>query len=1257
MRTVRSGLSIARRFLWLGLLLTLGSGCGKGADTATDRTTRVTQQAVTLPPGFVEEPIGGTWEQAVGMTFANDGRLFVWEKSGKVWIVDHGVRQEKPFLDISEEVGDWRDFGLLGFALHPNFLQNGYVYLFYVVDYHYLEYFGTADYDPLASIDYHDTIGRLTRYTANAADGHTSVDLSSRKVLLGETISSGVPILHQSHGVGTLLFGTDGTLLASTGDGGSYVDMDLGGPSLGSSNTGLADGIITPKEDVGAFRAQLVDSLSGKILRLDPDTGDGLPSNPFYDASAPRAARSRVWALGFRNPYRMTLRPDTGSHNPADADPGVLYVGDVGWATWEELDVVSKPGQNFGWPIFEGLTESTYSIRNITNFDAPNPLNGGALCARPYFYFRELIVQETRNEPSFPNPCDSSRQIPSSVRPFMHTRPALEWHHDEAETRAPLFDASGEAALVHLGDPNAPVAGSQFDGNCSIGGAWYTGTDFPAEFQNSYFHADFGSKWIKNFVFDASNRLTEVRDFVPKDSADIVTLAAHPSDGGLYYIDYTAALRRIHYVGGGNRPPRVVAEADPQYGASPLTVHFKASGSSDPEMGRLTYRWSFGDESSASTEADPTHTFTAPSQSPAAYTVTVTVTDVAGASSSAQLLIAPNDTPPNAVITSPADGGFFSQASPTQVSLAASIHDAEHSGSQLVCQWTTILHHNDHTHPEKPIKSCSATATITPVGCYDEAYSYEFQLQVRDAVGLVTTESATLYPDCAPRLIAPNGSAEAARPTFVWTPVAGADAYELVVKDASGATRLDTLVTPLDANCGSGTASCSLTPSLLLPAGRASFTVRARNPRSGFGTLSLPQSFSVADQAPVALISRPAPGSTFAAGDSIAVQGGALDSQDGALPASSLLWLTSDWQVLSGASGSFTAPRAPASGDFAIALLARDSSGAIGVARVTLKPDLVPLTFESVPNGLTLTVNGEAHVTPFQARFLRNSSVVISAAGQVLGSREYVFQSWSDAGAGSHGITISSNSTSYVATFTALNAAPRANAGADQLVNASSRVVLDGSASNDPDGDSLTYAWQQIGGVAVTLSGANSARPSFSAPNATSPLTLTFSLTVSDGKLTSPPASVNVRVQPPSGTGLSAEYYDNADFTGSVLRRLDPQIDFNWGLSGPATSISGDTFSVRWSGQLEPSYTETYRFTANTDDGVRLWVNGQLIIDSWSNRFLATDTSGAIPLTAGARVSVKMEYYENFGFASARLSWSSPSQALQVVPAARLYPN
>ena len=189
-------------------------------------------------------------------------------------------------------------------------------------------------YNPNTNEYFAATIGRLTRYTCRASDNFRSVDPASRFILIGETKQTGNPVCSYTHGVGSLVFGEDGNLLVSCGDGASPEGADDGGTHNASyAPQALANGILRPKEDVGAFRAQLIDCLSGKILRIDPATGNGVPSNPFYDPANPRAPKSRVWALGLRNPFRMTLKPESGAHNPGDGQPGVIYVGDVGWNT------------------------------------------------------------------------------------------------------------------------------------------------------------------------------------------------------------------------------------------------------------------------------------------------------------------------------------------------------------------------------------------------------------------------------------------------------------------------------------------------------------------------------------------------------------------------------------------------------------------------------------------------------------------------------------------------------------------------------------------------------------------------------------------------------------------------------------------------------------------------------------------------------------------------------------------------------------
>ena len=712
--------------------------------------------AATVPPGFTETVISGPWTNAVGVAFEDNGRMYVWEGSGQLWFKDPGDANYTLLLDIHDEVGKWGDHGMLGFALDPDFRDNGYIYVLYVVDRYYLFHSGDPDYDPNVNEYNAATIGRLTRYTCRSADGFRSVDPTSRQILIGETRQTGIPICSTTHGVGSLVFGEDGTLLLSCGDGASYQVADTGGVQTGSyAPQALADGIIRPKEDVGAFRAQLVDSLNGKVLRIDPATGNGLPSNPYYDAANPRSARSRVWALGLRNPFRMSLQPNTGSHFPPDGNPGILYIGHVGYNTWEALDVVTGAKQNFGWPTYEGLSinpDSGYDV-DIANQDALNPLYPAAGCTQ-YFSFRQLLHEDTLNpagQPPFANPCNASQSIPSSIPQFLHTRPVLDWNHSSAITRTPIYGPSGDAQIANVGDPGSPVSGTPFRGNCAIGGTWYTGTNFPAAYQNLYYFADWGQGLINTLTFDANNKPVALGSFATNGGA-VVDMVQHPVDGTLYYITYDyngGALKQLSYT--GNRTPIAVASADRYYGTTPLAVQLSSNGSYDPDGQQITYSWNFGDGSPVSTQANPAHNFTAPPGVPTEYVVTLTVTDTGNLSAQTTLIISVNNTPPNVTITSPVDHALYSPFNQTTINLTATVNDAESGDAQLSYQWQVLLHHNDHNHLVYSDTNHSTTAVLDPTGCDGiNIYYYRVLLTVTDPQGLATTREVRLYPDCGP---------------------------------------------------------------------------------------------------------------------------------------------------------------------------------------------------------------------------------------------------------------------------------------------------------------------------------------------------------------------------------------------------------------------------------------------------------------------------------------------------------------------------
>jgi hypothetical protein len=144
-----------------------------------------------------------------------------------------------------------------------------------------------------------------------------------------------------------------------------------------------------------------------------------------------------------------------------------------------------------------------------------------------------------------------------------------------------------------------------------------------------------------------------------------------------------------------------------------------------------------------------------------------------------------------------------------------------------------------------------------------------------------------------------------------------------------------------------------------------------------------------------------------------------------------------------------------------------------------------------------------------------------------------------------------------------------------------------------------------------------------------------------------------------SGGGLKGEYFNNMDLLGApVLTRIDPGIDLNPGVGSPEPNVVNvDAFSVRWRGEIEVAFSEVYTFYTRTNDGSRLWVDDQLIVDKWAWVNRVVDARGEpIPLVAGQRYSIQMDWYNQDTEAEAHLLWESASQPKGVVPAAALTP-
>ncbi len=714
--------------------------------------------AQNLPEGFSREVVYNQFDGPAGILLTDTNIAFVWELGGKVWLIKNGEVFSTPVIDISEEVAKWSDLGMIGAALHPDFLINGYIYMYYNVDRHHLRNYGSPDYDPAISETYTPTMGRITRYTLNTVDFQFAIP-GSRHILLGGEAGEGVPVCTPSHGVGALGFGEDGSLLASAGDGSTWIG---GSNGLGYNGSGplplfaydslaLADGLLTEGELLGSYRAQYLDGLNGKIFRIDPETGEGLPNNPFYDESNPNGNRSKIWALGLRNPYRFTVKPGSGFGTKTDGFPGVLFISDVGDWIFEEINIAEIPGQNFGWPLFQGPTSHDFFWYSITeNTNAPNPLHDGEVCDKPYFNYQETVIQANANHAySFPNECNPSQSIPSDAMTFVHSRPLISYAN-EANSAFPhavtsTFNDQGEASFCIIDGSACGIEGNGFSGISASGGVIISGNKIPEEYQDWYLQIDFKG-WLRAIKLNEFSEPEKI-EFWAGDLVNLVNINFSATEGCAYITSvYPPEISRVCY--GGNLKPVVQVSPDLIYGYAPLEIEYNTEGTYDPEGDSLSFFWDFGD-GTTSTEENPMHVYHSADNDPINYQTTLTVSDSSDGQTIISIPVSLNNTPPEAAIVSIEEGALYSINEPTNLLLLAKAIDEQSSSNDLNYLWEIRLNHNTHYHIMNTVSGNNESASVSPTGCSaTETYWYEVVLTVTDPQGLSATDSKMLYPDC-----------------------------------------------------------------------------------------------------------------------------------------------------------------------------------------------------------------------------------------------------------------------------------------------------------------------------------------------------------------------------------------------------------------------------------------------------------------------------------------------------------------------------
>ncbi|MEU6673202.1 PQQ-dependent sugar dehydrogenase [Streptomyces sp. NPDC046925] len=549
--------------------------------------------------------------------------------------------------------------GLQGVGLDPKFSENRAIFLYYAPPLDTPA--GDAPENGTAEeFKKFDGVNRLSRFVLKA-DG--TLDNASEKKVLDVPASRGTCC----HVGGDIDFDKDGNLYLSTGD---------------DSNPFASDG-FTPIDERAdrnpAFDARRsagnTNDLRGKILRVKV-ADDGSYTVPDGNLFAPGTEKTRpeIYAMGFRNPFRMSV----------DKPTGIVYVGDYGPdagaadpkrgpAGQVEFARVTKAG-NFGWPFCTGKNDA------YVDYDFETKTSGAAFdCAAP------------KND---------SR-------------------HNTGLTDLP---PAQEAWIPYDGD-SVPELGSGSES--PMGGPVYrydaantSPVKFPEAYDGDFFAGEFGRRWIKRIEQNADGTVSKINPF-PWTGTQIMDMEFGP-DGALYVLDYGTAwfggdensgLFRIENATEGHSPV-VEASASVTSGQAPLTTKFTAKAT-DAEGGTLTYAWDFGD-GGKSTQQNPSYTY----KKNGVYTATVTVKDSTGRTGSSSAHITVGNTAPKVTLELPGDGQLFTFGD--KVPFKVKVTDKEDGPIDCTkVKVTHILGHDSHGHPVTSANGCEGTIQTSADGEHD----------------------------------------------------------------------------------------------------------------------------------------------------------------------------------------------------------------------------------------------------------------------------------------------------------------------------------------------------------------------------------------------------------------------------------------------------------------------------------------------------------------------------------------------------------
>ncbi|MEO3756623.1 carbohydrate-binding protein [Streptomyces sp. B6B3] len=631
--------------------VTLLSPASAETDASAGAAAAAEFQQVTLAKGVAETG------EPMSLAVLPDRSVLHTSRDGTVRVTDpEGNTSVAGQLDVYTHDEE----GLQGIGVDPDFATNHHIYLYYAPPLDTPSgdapsQGSAADFEPWNGVN------RLSRFTLN--DDHT-LDLDSEVTVLEVATTRG----QCCHVGGDIDFDAEGNLYLSTGDDTNPFASDGYTPIDERSNR-------NPVYDAQRSAGNTND-LRGKVLRIsvNDDGSYDIPEGNLFEPGT-EGTRPEIYAMGFRNPFRISVDKATGVVYVADYGPDAgTSSATRGPGGMVEFARVPEPG-NYGWPYCVGDNQP------YIDYDFATGSSGSAFnCSSP-----------TNNSPN------NSGQ--TSLPP---AQPA--WIPYDGGSR-PEFGSGSES----------PMAGPVYNYDPSLNSA----VKFPQEFDGDFFALEFGRRWIKNIDVNDDGSPGTINSF-PWSGTQVMDAAFGP-DGALYVLDYgtgwgsgdaNSGLYRIENVSGG-LSPIAQASADPTSGQAPLDVAFTSEGSNDPDGDSLSYAWDFGDGATA-TGANPTHTYTDNGD----YTATLTVTDTDGLTATASVPITVGNTAPTVTLELPADGQIvdFGDAVPYEITVT----DPE--DEEIDCSRVTLaflIGHDQHAHEQTSTTGCTGTLQTLSDGEHD----------------------------------------------------------------------------------------------------------------------------------------------------------------------------------------------------------------------------------------------------------------------------------------------------------------------------------------------------------------------------------------------------------------------------------------------------------------------------------------------------------------------------------------------------------